>query len=93
MTKPNSEWQTKELATAFLDGVRGAIPGADLQLAVIGKIDQLWCYTPSRILTLRCGNGILGRFLLNIFPLAQGVFVDFSEPILDAARENLSNVP
>ncbi len=28
-----------------------------------------------------CGNGILGRFLLNIFPSAHGLFVDFSEPM------------
>lgn len=89
MNKPKSEWQTKELVTAFLDGVRGAIPGANLQLSVLGKIVQLWFDNPSRVLDLGCGNGILGRFLLNIFPSAHGVFVDFSDPMLDAARENL----
>jgi SAM-dependent methyltransferase len=93
MTKPKSEWQTKELATAFLEGVRGAIPCADLQLAVIAKIAQLWCDAPSGILDLGCGNGILGRFLLNIFPSAREVLVDFSDPMLDAARKNLSDAP
>ena len=92
MRKPKSKWQTKELSTAFLEGVRGAIPAADLQLSVIGKVVRLWCVTPSRILDLGCGNGILGRFLLDIFPSALGVFVDFSEPMLDAARKNLDNV-
>ena len=91
MTKPESEWQTEELATTFLIGVRGAIPGADMQLAVLGKIVQLWCEMPSSILDLGCGNGILGLFLLNIFPSARGVFVDFSDSMLDAARENLSD--
>lgn len=91
MTKHKSEWQTNELSTAFLTGVRGAIPGADLQMTVIGKIVQLWCDTPKHILDLGCGNGILGRFLLNIFPGAHGVFVDFSEPMLDAARQNLND--
>jgi hypothetical protein len=38
MSSSKSAWQTKELAAAFLDGVRGAIPGADLQLAVIREI-------------------------------------------------------
>ena len=92
MNKLKSEWQTKELATAFLEGVRGAIPGADLQLAVIGKIAQLWCPRPASILDLGCGNGILGRFLLNIFPSAHGLFVDFSDPMLDAARENVGSL-
>jgi SAM-dependent methyltransferase len=93
VTTPKSDWQTKELATAFLKGVRGAIPAADLQLAVIGKIVQLWCQAPSAILDLGCGDGILGRFLLDIFPSARGVFVDFSDPMLDAARENLADTP
>jgi SAM-dependent methyltransferase len=93
MTTPKSEWQTKELATAFLKGVRGAIPGADLHSAVVGKIVQLWCHAPSAILDLGCGDGILGRFLLDIFPSARGVFVDFSEPMLDAARKNLADTP
>jgi tRNA (cmo5U34)-methyltransferase len=76
-----------------LEGVCGAIPGADLQLAVIGKIADRWCVTPKRILDLGCGSGILGHFLLNRFPSASGLFVDFSDPMLDVARENVSVLP
>ena len=86
MTTPKSKWQTKERATAFLEGVREAIPGAGLQLAVIGKIVQLWCKAPSRVLDLGCGDGVLGRFLLEMFPSAHGISVDFSDPMLDAAH-------
>ncbi|MEB3359509.1 MAG: class I SAM-dependent methyltransferase [Synechococcales bacterium] len=93
MMQAKSRWQTQELAHTFLNGVRGAIPGADLQLAVIGKIAQCWQGSPTRILDLGCGNGILGRFLLNLFPSAHGVFADFSEPMLDAARQNLQDLP
>jgi hypothetical protein len=38
----SSEWQTEELAKSFLEGVRGAIPGAELQFDVIARIVQLW---------------------------------------------------
>ena len=65
-----SKWKTKKLAKTFLEGVRGAIPGADLQLAVIGKIADRWCVSPKRILDLGCGDGILGQFLLNRFSFA-----------------------
>jgi SAM-dependent methyltransferase len=89
MMQPESEWQKEELATAFIEGVRGAIPGADMQFAVLGKIVQHWCESPTTILDLGCGNGILGRLLLDTFPSARGVFLDFSDPMLHAARENL----
>ena len=93
MTQAQSRWQTEELATAFLQGVRGAIPGADLQLAVLGKVAQLWCESPSAILDLGCGDGILGRYLLDQFPYAKGVFADFSEPMLAAAQAATNHLP
>ena len=80
MTQAKSRWQTEELATAFLQGVRGAIPGADLQLAVLAKIVQIWCESPAVMLDLGCGDGILGRYLLGRFPNAAGIFADFFGP-------------
>ncbi|MCU7836079.1 MAG: class I SAM-dependent methyltransferase [gamma proteobacterium symbiont of Taylorina sp.] len=88
-----SEWQNPELTEVYLNGVRGTIPGADLQLAVIGKIVDLWCASPKHILDLGCGNGILGHFLLNRFPSSNGLFVDFSDPMLDAARKKVETFP
>jgi len=87
-----SRWKTKKLASTFLEGVRGAIPGSDLQFAIIGKIADRWCVSPRRILDLGCGDGILGRFLLDRFPLANGLFIDFSDPMLDAARTKVGSL-
>jgi tRNA (cmo5U34)-methyltransferase len=92
MTALSSEWQTEHLSKAFLEGVRGAIPGAELQFDVIAKIVQLWFSSPKFILDLGCGNGILGKFLLARFPSAHGLFVDFSEPMLNAANDNLRSL-
>jgi SAM-dependent methyltransferase len=88
-----SEWQTPKLAQVFLEGVRGAIPGAELQLDIIGKIVDRWCPSPGRILDLGCGNGVLGKFLLTRFPSAAGLFLDFSDPMLEAARQNVGTLP
>ncbi len=93
MKAAQSEWQSKALSKAFIEGVRGAIPGADLQFAVIAKIARLWCCNPNSILDLGCGDGILGRLLLTLFPSAHTHFIDFSEPMLEAARKNLRSVP
>ena len=38
MNEIKSKWQTKEIAQTYVEGVRGAIPGANLQLEVISKI-------------------------------------------------------
>jgi tRNA (cmo5U34)-methyltransferase len=87
-----SNWKTKKLANTFLEGVRRAIPGADLQFAVMGKIADRWCVSPKRILDLGCGDGILGHFLLDRFPIANGLFLDFSDPMLDAARTKVGSL-
>lgn len=88
--KTKSQWQTSELAAAFLEGVRGAIPTAGLQLDVMAHIIRSWHPEPQRILDLGCGDGAVGRFLLRRFPMAQVVFADFSEPMLAAAKKQLA---
>ncbi len=93
MSPTTSRWQTSEVANAFLEGVRSAIPGADLQLAVMGKVIEQWCPSPRALVDLGCGDGILGRYLLNRFPTAQGIFADFSEPMLAAVRQKVSDLP
>jgi len=93
MNKRKSVWQIEEVAKAFLEEERGALPGEELQSVIVDKITQLWCDNPSKILDLGCGNGILGRLLLEKFPSSCGVFVDFSDAMLKAAREKLSNYP
>ncbi|MBI5558891.1 MAG: class I SAM-dependent methyltransferase [Deltaproteobacteria bacterium] len=90
MTEQSSKWQTKELAQTFLEGVRGAIPAADFQLAVLGKIVSMWQPRPTRILDLGCGDGALGRLLLDAHPSAQIFFADFSEPMLEALRKRIA---
>jgi SAM-dependent methyltransferase len=38
-------------------------------------------------LDLGCGDGILGRTVMREYPLAAGVFVDFSQPMIEAAKK------
>ena len=40
-------------------------------------------------LDLGCGDGILGAAILGEYPATRGVFVDFSEPMLEQARNQL----
>lgn len=88
-----NSWKIRKNAEAFLDNERDAVPGAEMQLEVMGKIAELWCSGPSKILDLGCGDGVLVRFLLDKFPSASGVLVDISDAMLDAARDKLGGSP
>jgi tRNA (cmo5U34)-methyltransferase len=89
VNEQHSKWLTEEIAEAFVEGVRGAIPGARLQLEVISRIVSAWRPRPSRILDLGCGDGILGRMLLEEYSSAHVIFADFSEPMLEKLRKKI----
>jgi len=93
MTKNKSVWESKDVANAFLEGERGAVPGTELQLGIINKIINEWFPHPEKILDLGCGNGILGKYLLGKLTEAKGTFIDLSDTMLEAATENLKNYP
>ena len=60
-----SRWQTEELAKTFLEGVRGAIPFSAAQIEVILRIVRAWRPDLKNAIDLGCGDGILGRAVLN----------------------------
>jgi len=97
MNETGSQWQTETLTRTYLEGVRGAIPLAQAQIDVLLKVVELWCapfFFPSvggRVLDLGCGDGILGRSILERHPGAQVVLVDFSAAMLDAARAKVGD--
>jgi ubiquinone/menaquinone biosynthesis C-methylase UbiE len=82
----NSVWKSPALAKLFVENVRGGIPLAAEQIEVIVRIIGQVRPTLTRVLDLGCGDGILGRAILAVFPAAQATFLDFSEPMLDQAR-------
>ncbi|MDD2672546.1 MAG: class I SAM-dependent methyltransferase [Syntrophales bacterium] len=86
MTGQPSRWRTRETSGIYLEGVRGAIPGAALQLEVISKIVKAWRPLPEKILDLGCGDGILGRMLMDEHAAARVSFADFSDPMLEKIR-------
>jgi len=84
-----SRWQTRELSKSYLEGVRGAIPAAELQLDAMLKIISLWNPHCNRLMDLGCGDGILGRTIMKAFPAVHAFLVDFSDPMLEAAKKKI----
>jgi ubiquinone/menaquinone biosynthesis C-methylase UbiE len=83
-------WKTSALVAAYLEGVRGAIPLAGEQIDIILRLLAARGQPLRRFLDLGCGDGVLSAAVLERYPQAEGVLVDFSPHMLDAARRRFA---
>jgi tRNA (cmo5U34)-methyltransferase len=83
-------WQHETTVRYFLDSVRGAIPFAREQFAAMLDIIANGRQPVRRFLDLGAGDGALSAVLLSRYPAAEPVLLDFSPPMLDAAKEQLT---
>jgi tRNA (cmo5U34)-methyltransferase len=81
-------WKLPAIVTRYLS-YRAAIPLAQEQIGVMMSILKTREQPVENFLDLGCGDGILGATILGEYPKSRGVFVDFSEPMLEQAREQL----
>lgn len=82
-------WKSEAVAQGFLTGVRGGLPFASAQLEVMLRLLAAGGRQIERFVDLGCGDGILTQAVLARFPGARSTLVDFSEPMLAAARARL----
>ena len=82
-------WQEPELVWNYLTGVRGAIPLANEQLDVMMRLLAARQQPVRSFLDLGCGDAVLAAAILARYPQARGLLLDFSEPMLRAARQRL----
>ncbi len=83
-------WQSSELVKKWLGGVRSATPLQRERLDVMLRLLAANGRPITRFLDLGCGDGVLGAAVLSRWSTAHGVFLDFSEGMLAAAREKLA---
>jgi len=81
-------WKLPAIVDRYLS-YRAAIPLAQEQIGVMMSILKRRRGPVKNFLDLGCGDGILGATILGEYPTARGVLADFSEPMLDQAREQL----
>jgi SAM-dependent methyltransferase len=85
-------WQGEALAATYLGGVRGAIPLAAEQIAILVRLARAARPAARAILDLGCGDGILGHALGGAFAANRPavVLADFSPAMLAAARQRVA---
>ena len=81
-------WKLPAIVNRFLS-YRAAIPMAQEQISVMMSILKTREAPIETFLDLGCGDGILGAAILGQYPSTRGVLVDFSEPMLEQAQEQL----
>lgn len=81
-------WKLPDIVNRFLS-YRAAIPLAQEQIGVMMALLKTRPGSVQTFVDLGCGDGILAAAILGEYPSARGVLVDFSEPMLDQAREQL----
>jgi len=81
-------WKVPAIVDRFLS-YRTAIPLAQEQIGIMMSILNTRSQPVENFLDLGCGDGILGAAILGAYPNSHGVLVDFSEPMLEQAREQL----
>jgi tRNA (cmo5U34)-methyltransferase len=81
-------WKSPAIVNRFLS-YRSAIPLAQEQIGVMMAILKWRAQPVENFMDLGCGDGILGAAILGEYPHSRGVLVDFSEPMLTQAREQL----
>lgn len=84
-------WKNASLVRTFLEGIRGGLPFAAEQIEVMLRLIAARGEPVERVADLGCGNGVLAGAILTQYPEARATLVDFSEPMIEAAREQLRN--
>ena len=82
-------WKNDWLVKRFLEGVRGGIPHASDQIEVMLRLIAASQRPIERFLDLGCGSGLLAIAVLAQYPTARATLVDYSEPMMDAAKDLL----
>ncbi|MHB0957754.1 MAG: class I SAM-dependent methyltransferase [Pirellulaceae bacterium] len=80
-------WRDPALAAKFLEGIRGGVPFAADQIDLMLRVVRATGLEVDQVLDIGCGDGILGRAVLDQFPRAHGTFLDFSQAMVAAACE------
>ena len=87
---PSEVWKDGSVARQFVDARAARVPETRTQLEVLLHLLACLPRPPRRLLDVGAGDGILLATLLEAFPEASGVAVDFSPPMLDRARARLA---
>jgi tRNA (cmo5U34)-methyltransferase len=84
-----SVWQQEDVVEGFIGDRRNLIPLFDVQEGLVRRLLTRGDRRIARFCDLGAGDGGFAEVVMDEFPRATGVLVDFSEPMLAAAEQRL----
>jgi SAM-dependent methyltransferase len=84
-------WQSADVATGFIDERRKLIPLFEVQEELVRRLITRDGTTIRRFCDLGAGDGGFAELVMDAHPESTCVLVDFSEPMLEAARNRLAS--
>jgi SAM-dependent methyltransferase len=91
--RPGAVWQQENVVSGFIDERRKLIPLFDVQEELARRLITRGGREVRRFVDLGAGDGGFAELLLDLYPESSGVLVDFSEPMLAAAKQRLASKP
>jgi len=76
--------------TANYHRSRPGVPFAEAQFDIVERVVRAHDVEVECLLDLGCGDGIAAQAMIDRFPVNRAVLVDFSEPMLEAARDRFA---
>jgi tRNA (cmo5U34)-methyltransferase len=90
MSRPGQVWHQEHVVNGFIGDRRKLIPLFDVQEELAKRLITRGQRQIDRFLDLGAGDGGFAELLLGLYPEAHGVLVDFSKPMMAAARQRLA---
>jgi tRNA (cmo5U34)-methyltransferase len=87
---PGAVWKQEEVVSGFIGDRRNLIPLFDVQEELAKRLITRGRRQIKRFLDLGAGDGGFAELVFGLYPESHGVLVDFSKPMLAAARERLA---
>ena len=87
----SEEWESKEVVNHQVRVADITIPGRRDKFAIVARLALAFVSDQPRILDIGCGYGDVTAEILELSPLASICKVDFSEEVLQQAKERFGN--